>query len=68
VFIPAKNNLFAVKLEPVQPATLSKLLNSITIEITLTPSRDWHPDDPNEKSLIGTQSKEIYAQAQTTNN
>ncbi|KAL9544447.1 hypothetical protein MBANPS3_007625 [Mucor bainieri] len=22
-------------------------------EITLTPSRDWHPDDPNEKSLIG---------------
>ncbi|KAI7884736.1 GRASP55/65 PDZ-like domain-containing protein [Mucor mucedo] len=22
-------------------------------EVTLTPSRDWHPDDPNEKSLIG---------------
>ncbi|KAI8876214.1 hypothetical protein K501DRAFT_338227 [Backusella circina FSU 941] len=22
-------------------------------EITLTPSRDWHPNDPNEKSLIG---------------
>ncbi|KAI8642382.1 GRASP55/65 PDZ-like domain-containing protein [Parasitella parasitica] len=22
-------------------------------EITLTPSRDWHSDDPNEKSLIG---------------
>lgn len=27
------------------------------VDITLTPSRDWHPNDPNEKSLIGN----IYA-------